>query len=461
VRIPVRAPRPNLHAAVAALFALDGVVFGSWAARVPDVSAHVGATASTLGVALLCVSLGALATMHLTGALCARLGAGTVAFVAALAVCVTLVLPGLVTTVPQLCAVLLAFGAATGAVNVAANSVGIRVEGDLGRPVMSLLHAGFSLGGLAGALLGGLASGVPTTWHLLAVAVAGLLATAVFGPALTGADRSPRDDEDHGPHHSVVDDPPEVERDATGGRRGTGSSVIVLLGAVAGCTAFVEGAVTDWGALGLRETLHVSTSVAAAGYAAFSGAMALGRLAGRRLILRLGDVVLVAGGGLAAAAGLLTATLTSSLPVALLGYVLVGLGLANVFPLALARAGLLAGPRGVALASFVGYGGLLAGPPVIGVLAGLLGVSSALAGVSVLAVAAAGLAVTVDARLEGTASVAAALRTQARARLEPATARVKVKVRSAAWQHADDLRVLVNPGGPAVRAYPGLEFLVG
>src|SRR3712207_5694189 len=111
----------RLRAAVAVLFALDGFVFGSWAARVPDVSAATGAGHSALGMALLCLSLGALACMQLTGALCSRLGPGLVSALAGVALSLTAVLPGLAGSLPALCAALLVFGAGTGAVNVAAN----------------------------------------------------------------------------------------------------------------------------------------------------------------------------------------------------------------------------------------------------------------------------------------------------------------------------------------------------
>src|SRR5919107_5344876 len=93
-------PLGRLRAAVAVLFALDGFVFGSWAARVPDVSVATGAGHSSLGVALLCLSLGALACMQLTGALCARLGPGLVSALAGVALSVAAVLPGLTTSVP-------------------------------------------------------------------------------------------------------------------------------------------------------------------------------------------------------------------------------------------------------------------------------------------------------------------------------------------------------------------------
>src|SRR4051794_38884173 len=297
-----RAPLPSpgrLRAAVTALFVLDGAVFGSWAARVPDVAERVGASHSTLGIALLCLSLGALVCMRLTGALCARLGAGLVAALAAVAVCVTAVLPGLETTVPALCAALFAFGAATGMVNVAANAVGIEVEARVGKPLLSGLHAGFSLGGLGGALIGGaVASFAGVAAHLVGVAVAGLLLATWAVPTLVGADRG-------------VPALPQVAR--PDGERGP-TAALVVLGAIAGCTAYGEGALTDWGALLLREHIGAPSTLAAAGYAGFALAMACGRLLGGRLLLALGERRLMVGGTLLAAAGATAAVTTSSSP---------------------------------------------------------------------------------------------------------------------------------------------------
>ena len=383
--VGARVPHPSvtrLRGAVTALFVLDGAVFGSWASRVPDVAAGVGAGHSTLGIALLCLSLGALVCMRFTGSWCARFGAGPVAAAAAVAVSAGAVLPGLVSTVPALCVALFVFGAATGMVNVAANAVGVQVEESVGRPVLSGLHAGFSLGGLGGALLGGAASSVLGVGaHLALVAAAGLFVTAWALPPLVGARRGP----------------------ATAGARGTPgtparrpTAVLVVLGAIAGCTAFGEGALTDWGALLLREQLAAAPTVAAAGYAGFSLAMAGGRLAGGRLLQAMGERRLLVGGALLAAAGAVAAVTTSSLAVALTGFVLVGLGLANVFPLAIGRAGLLGGARGIALATTVGYTGLLGGPPVIGLVADSAGLPVAVGSVALLALVAAVLVLTVS-----------------------------------------------------------------
>jgi Major Facilitator Superfamily len=372
---------PRLRAAVTGLFVLDGAVFGSWAARVPDVATAVGAGHSTLGVALLCLSLGALVCMRATGGWCARFGAGPVSAAGAVAVSAAALLPGLVSSVPALCVALFVFGAATGMVNVAANAVGVQVEAGVGRPILSGLHAGFSLGGLAGALVGGAVApvlGVPA--HLALVAAAGLFASAWALPALVGAGRT-----------TVVQ---EARRPEGTARRPT--AVLVVLGAIAGCTAFGEGALTDWGALLLREHLGATAAVAAAGYAGFSLAMACGRLAGGRLLQAMGERRLLVGGALLAAVGAVAAVTTSSLGVALTGFVLVGLGLANVFPLAVGRAGLLGGARGIALATTVGYTGLLGGPPAIGLLAEAAGLPVAVGSVAVLAVVAAVLVLTVS-----------------------------------------------------------------
>jgi MFS family permease len=360
--------------AVAVLFAMAGFVFGSWAARVPDVSTQVGGSLSALGIAVLFMSVGALASVHATGALSARLGAGRVGVVAAALVGVGALLPGLATSVPQLFVGMLFFGAAAGAVNVAANSLGVQVQARWGRPLLPSLHAGLSFGGLAGAVAGGLLStAVGVAPHLVGVTLGALALLARIGPTLVRADEAaPRT-------------APAPRTGAPGARRGP-TAVLVVLGAIAGATGYGEGALADWGALYLREDLGATPVLAAAGYAGFSLAVASGRLLGGTLVVRLGETTLLVGGAFLAAAGVLLAAWSGSVPLALVGFVLVGLGLANVYPLAIARAGALGGAGGVALASAVGYSGPLGGPPLLGFLADSTGMSIALSTVAVSAV---------------------------------------------------------------------------
>jgi MFS family permease len=163
---------------------------------------------------------------------------------------------------------------------------------------------------------------------------------------------------------------------------------VLLLGVIALCSTYGEGAISDWGALHLREDLGAAAGLAAAGYASFALAEAAGRLAGSWLLDRLGQTRVLVYGGLITCAGMLAAALSPVLPLALAGFALTGLGVANAFPTAMSRVGLLAGPNGVATASTLGYAGFLLGPPIIGFLATGLSLRIALTTVSLLAVVA-------------------------------------------------------------------------
>jgi MFS family permease len=172
----------------------------------------------------------------------------------------------------------------------------------------------------------------------------------------------------------------------------------MVFGLIALCSAYGEGAIADWGALHLRDDLGTGAGLAAAGYAAFAVAEACGRLAGTRLLARFGEKRVLAGGGLTACVGMLAAALAPGhpaavgLPLVLAGFAATGLGVANMFPVAMTRAGLAAGPRGVAAASTLGYAGFLLGPPTIGLLASGIGLPAGLTTVSVLTLFAAVLA---------------------------------------------------------------------
>ena len=376
-------------AGVSTLFAFDGFVFGTWAARVPDLSSDLGLSAAALGAVLLCVSLGALATMQPAGRWCARYGAGSVGAAAGVLLGAALVLPGLAGSMWELGAALIVFGAATGVVNVAANSLGVRLEESRGKPLMPMLHAGVSFGALAGAVSGGLVAGaVGVLPHLVVVGIAGIVATCATARSLAGVDPLPA-----GPaRHSTAAGASRPDRRPVPHRL-----IVVLLGAIAGCTAFAEGTLTDWAALHLRADLGAGPATAAAGFAGFSLAMGLGRLGGGWALRRFGARRLLIRGALLASVAMLVAALSTSVPLALLGFLLVGVGLANVFPVALASSGLLAGPQGVALAATVGYSGLLGGPPLIGILAEHLGLPVALTGVALFTAAVAALALAVRA----------------------------------------------------------------
>jgi MFS family permease len=167
---------------------------------------------------------------------------------------------------------------------------------------------------------------------------------------------------------------------------------VLTFGLIALCTAYGEGALADWSALHLKQDLDATPGMAAAGYSCFALAMTIGRLTGTRLLERLGQTRTLVAGGTTAAIGMLLGALAPALWIVLLGFVITGLGLANLFPVAIERAGTLAGPDGVAIASTLGYGGMLLGPPAIGFMADWFSLPLALTSVAALAATAAVIA---------------------------------------------------------------------
>jgi MFS family permease len=385
----------RLRGCLTTFFALDGFLFASWAVRVPAVKAQVGASPTALGLALLGLSAGSIATMTLSGMLCRRAGSRNVVVASATMLSAVLVLPAFAPTALALGLSLAVLGMAYGALNVSMNSVAVDIVAVLRRPVMPSFHAAWSFGGLAGASVGGLvAQHLSVRPGLAVMAVLGLLVTAVAGlPLLSPAAARAlvaRPGEETGSPHREETGPPHgaVARAAS-----RAWLVIVMFGLIALCSAFGEGSIADWGALHLRQDLGTSAGLAATGYAAFAVAEACGRLAGTRLLGWLGQTRVLMGGGIAAFAGMLASALAPDLPVALVGFAMTGLGVANMFPAAMSQAGRAAGPRGVAAASTLGYAGLLIGPPTIGLLASAASLRAGLAIMSVLALAAAILAV--------------------------------------------------------------------
>lgn len=381
----------RLRLALTVFFALDGFIFAGWVVRIPAIKQQTGASAGDLGLALLGVSAGAVITMTLTGRLCRRLGSHPVTVACGALLALSIALPPLTHSAFTLGLVLLVFGAAYGGINVAMNSAAVDLVAALHRQVMPSFHAAFSLGGMIGAGLGGLvAAGLSPMTHLLTLTGIGLLVTAVAGPVLL---RHPASVPGRGTHEASHEThhAPEKASAARAPQRlaGRTRALVTVFGLIALCTAYGEGALADWGALHLQADLGAHPGVAAAGYSLFALAMTAGRLSGTALLERLGQTRTLVAGGSTAAAGMLLGALAPTVWLALLGFAVTGLGLANLFPVAIDRAGALAGPTGVAAASTLGYGGMLLGPPAIGFLAEWFSLPAALTTVALLAAAAA------------------------------------------------------------------------
>lgn len=358
--------------AVLGVFSLNGFALGSWFVRIPAVQDELSLSEGLLGLALLGVAVGALISMPLAGALSSRFGSRRVVGFTALALALSLIPPALSPNLALLIPSLVLLGAANGSLDVSMNSQAVAVEKGYGRSIMSSFHAAFSFGGLAGASVGGLVAGlgIAPLPHLSTVSLLCIVA-AVF--AYRGLLPASAD--------AAEDGAPAFARP---------TRALLGLGVISFCVLLGEGAMSDWSAVYLDNALETGPGFAAAGYAAFSLTMALGRLFGDRLTESLGAATLVRACGALAAIGLGISLAAGQQYVALIGFACAGAGFSIVFPLALSAAGrtreMAAGPA-LAAVSTAGYTGFLVGPPAIGFIAELLGLGGALYIVVILSAA--------------------------------------------------------------------------
>jgi MFS family permease len=354
-------PRPA-RLAVAAIFFLNGLALANWIARIPDVKQQFHLSDQLLGLVLLCTAVGALLAQPTVGWLIRHVGSRHMTTVMGIAFCVSLMLPGLAVNVPLLMGALFVLGACNGGLDVAMNAQAALVEQRYARPIMNSFHGLWSLGGLAGAVLGGFiaAQAVPVRVHLLSVAVIATLIAALVTRWLV-ADTSHH--QDSGPSFAL---PPRA---------------LLLLGGIAFGVLLCEGAIADWSAVYLREGLHSAPGIAATGYAVFSLLMAAGRLTGDTLAQRLGPARVVRAGGGLVALGIGLAIGSAVPAIAIVGFGLIGAGLACSFPLLLsaaARTPGVAASTAIAAIATAGYTGFLVGPPLIGSLAEMVTLRGAL-----------------------------------------------------------------------------------
>jgi Major Facilitator Superfamily len=348
--------------AITFFFLADGVLLGSWAARIPAVQRQTDLSNPELGLTLFAMSLGALVSMPLVGWLSGRIGSRRITIAALIGGSASLALVSFAGGLAGLAAALLAFGGAFGAINVAANAQGVALERGYGRSILSSFHAAFSVGGLVGAGLGALVAGagLGTRAHFAALALVLAVGALVAGRRLLPA---------------TADERPEAPSPRRLPR------TLLVLGAAAFFTLLAEGAAVDWSAVYLSESLGTTAAVAALGYTGFSLAMAGSRMAGDHLNGRLGPASLASTGAFLAAAGLGLALVVPSTPAALVGFAAMGAGLGVIVPVlfraAASTPGVSAG-AGIAAVSTIGWLGFLAGPASIGFTAGIVGLRTAL-----------------------------------------------------------------------------------
>lgn len=344
------------RAGTAAVFFLNGFAYASWVPRLAEVKLALALGEAELGLALLGVALGALAAMVAAGILATRVGSRATSTAALVLFAPAAVMIALAPGFGTLFVAFLAVGATAGALDVAMNSQGVAVERQYGRPIMSSLHGMFSLGAMTGAVAAGLfaGAGLALLPHLAVVAAV----TVVLGVAGCACML-----------------PARLDVGAGGPAFAWPNRAVLPLGLIGFCALLTEGAVGDWSAVYLHESLGSGTGNAALAFAAFSLTMAVGRFAGDGLVARLGGAAVARAGGLVGAVGLTLCLLIGHPAAAIMGFALVGAGIACTFPIALSAAARTPGlPAGTAIAAVctIGYLGFLVGPPSIGLAAEVL-----------------------------------------------------------------------------------------
>ncbi len=362
----------NARISVSAVFLLHGIIVSNWLSRIPAVQQALGLSVSVLGVGLLGSAAGALTSMSLISPAIRRLGSARITQWSSLAFCLALPLPSLSVGPVSLTLLLFVYGAVAGAMEVAMNTQAVDLERAYGRPIMVSFHALFSLGGMTGAAMAGLAAALKISPRLhLTVAGALILIATLFAI-----------------RHLLPADDSSLQ--TTPGR--APFRPLAGLAIIAFCVLLGEGAMADWTAVYLSR--FTSQAWAASGYAVFSLMMASGRVAGDWLRHRFGSVALVRTGCALAATGLGTALTVGGMIPALIGFACAGAGWAAVFPIACSAAGHKSGTRpeaGVALVSATGFFAFLIGPPLIGFVAQATTLRLALGLVVVLSAIGAGL----------------------------------------------------------------------
>jgi fucose permease len=429
--------------AVSAHFLIMGWCSGVWLARVPAAKTQAHLSDGALGIALFAVPVGLVLGAGLAERLVDRLGSAPLVRVTGLASCVATTLPGFARSLPVLMAGLFLIGVAGGTLDVSQNAQGVRVEAAYGRPVMTSMHAFYSLGAILGSLAGGgfALAGIGLLPSLAAAGITGLIVDGAAGfwllpetpepastdsahggqvlsgsalPAAVPPGGAPADapngpcvtqgqlywpDGTQGQNDPAVAAPRTTSGDPAcvpSGTRTTPAAVerrrvrrlVLALGVLGICGLVCEGAAGDWSAVYLRDNLGTSAGLAALGFAAFSVTMTVGRAVGDQLIRRFGVVTVIRASGVIATAGIALALSTRVPAVTIAGFTAFGAGLSIVVPQVFAAGGRADPERpGAGLARVVGLGytGMAAGPAIIGLVANQIGLHLALVILVVLA----------------------------------------------------------------------------
>ena len=357
----------EVHAA-RAFFFIGGFGTATWAPLVPLLRERLMVGDDVLGMLLLCIGVGSLLTMPLSGALAMRLGCRRVVMTAAVLFAAILLLVSCVDTLSLAVPIVLIFGAVMGCIDVVVNIVAVLVEKGIGRRIMSGMHAFWSLGGFVGAGLYGVWVGLLGLTPFQSTAIAAgliLLLTAVFGRHLI-------------PYGG-----------GGGALLALPRGIIVFVGMTAFIAFLSEGAVMDWGGVYLTTVRGMDLALAGTGYSVFSAAMLTMRFLGDRVVQRIGALLVAVGGALLAFGGILLVMFAPVDALLYVGFFAIGIGSANIVPVffsLMGRQNVMPVSAAVSAVSTMGYLGILAGPAAIGFVSSLTTLQTAFAMLAALSI---------------------------------------------------------------------------
>lgn len=347
-------PRTFHRFAVGAFFFLQGLCFSSWAARIPSIQQNLALSEATLGSVLLALPVGLMVSLPLSGWLVAKVGSQRVVIIGAILYTLSLLSLGLVQSITQLVICLFVFGLIGNVMNISVNTQAVGVEALYKRSIMASFHGLWSLAGFTGAAVGAFMIGrnIDLFEHYLYITLFVVLTGLICFRYTLGEDANKQADQ---PLFAMPDKP------------------LLILGIIAFCSMLCEGAMFDWSGVYFRKVVEADPAWVGAGFTAFMSTMAAGRFVadwftsrwGIKRILQLSGVLISIGLGISIA--------FPALPTAILGFLLVGVGVSSVVPLVYSAAGKSKRlSPGVALAavSTIGFLGFLLGPPLIGIVAG-------------------------------------------------------------------------------------------
>jgi MFS family permease len=356
--LPTTSPR-NIRIANAVFFFISGFSYSAWASRIPTIKHNMHLNEAQLGGILFALPVGLMLTMPLTNYLLARYSSRAIMLLGALSFNLMLCFVGFASLPWQLVIILLGFGSSRNLFNVSTNAQAVSVQRLYDKSIITTFHGIWSVAGFAGASLGFVmvSFNIAPDWHLPAVGIS-MMALSLFAFSNTLYEPVVKSMEKK-PVFSLPD------------------KFLIKFSVIAFVSMACENTMYDWSGIYFEKAIHASKQTATAAFVFYMVAMTAGRFLGDKFVGRIGIKRILFYSGIFISVGLLTAVLLPYIIPAILGFILVGLGVSCIVPLVFSLAGKstsMSSARALASISTISYLGFLIVPPLVGFIAEAAGI---------------------------------------------------------------------------------------